>query len=163
MWLRECPYDDAVLHMLADDGLPGITHEQLGDFFAREGEEHWEKRLGRAAVEANALVRLAEKSRVQFSAAILAALGQEAFRQIASGQMEPEAMGKMATLFLKARGDERADQMQGLKREKLTRELQGQIEHALEKLAEEVNRNPEAREAFEALQKELANERREES
>ena len=154
-WLRECPYDQAVLHMLADDGVPGITRAQLGEFFSIEADEVWEKRLGRAAVEANALVRLAEKSRVRFSAGILAALGQEAFRQIASGQAEPEAMGRIATLFLKARSDERADQMQELRREKLTRELQGQIEHALEKLAEEVDRHPEAREAFDALKKEL--------
>ena len=162
-WLRECPYDDAVLHMLADDGLPGITRPQLGEFFAIEAEEHWEKRLGRAAAEANALVRLAEKSPVRFSAGILAALGQEAFRQIASGQVEPVAMGRLATLFLKARSDERTDQMQELKREKLTRDLQGQIDHALEKLAEEVDGHPEAREAFEALRTELARSLEEES
>ncbi len=46
--------------------------------------------------------------------------------------------------------------MQELKREKLRHELQEQIDHALEKLAEEVDRHPVAREAFEALRKELA-------
>jgi len=102
------------------------------------------------------LVRLVEKSPARYSSGILAALGQEVFRQIASGQVQPEAMGKLATLFLKARSDERADQMQELKREKLRHELQGQIDQALEKLAEEVDRHPEAREAFEALRKELA-------
>ena len=155
-WLRECPYDDAVQQMLRDQGLDEATPMQLDDFFEFEAQQHWEKRIGRAAQEANALVRLVEKSPVRFSAGILAALGQEAFRQIASGQVEPDAMGKLATLFLKARSDERADQMQELKREKLRHELQGQIDHALEKLAEEVDRHPEAREAFEALRKELA-------
>ncbi len=155
-WLRECPYDDAVQHMLRDLGIGEATPSQLNDFFQFEAEQHWEKRIGRAAHEANALVRLVEKSPVRFSAGILAALGQEAFRQIASGQVEPDAMGKLATLFLKARSDERADQMQELKREKLRHELQGQIDHALEKLAEEVDRHPVAREAFEALRKELA-------
>jgi hypothetical protein len=156
-WLRECPYDDAVQHMLRDQGIADATSSQLNDFFQHEAEQHWEKRIGRAAQEANALVLLVEKSPVRFSAGILAALGQEAFRQIASGQVEPAAMGRLATLFLKARSDERADQMQELKREKLRHELQGQIDHALDKLAEEVERHPEAKEAFEALQKELAN------
>ena len=156
MWLRECPFDDAVRNMLRDQGIADATPAQLDQFFQFEAEQHWEHRIGRAAVEANALVRLVEKSPVRFSAWILAALGQEAFRQIASGQVEPDAMGKLATLFLKARSDELADQMQELKREKLRRELQGQIDHALEKLAEEVDRHPVAREAFEALRKDLA-------
>jgi hypothetical protein len=156
MWLRECPYDDAVQHMLREQGIADTTRSQLDDFFQFEAEQHWGKRIGRAAQEANALVQLVEKSPVRFSAGILAALGQEAFRQIASGQVEPDAMGKLATLFLKARSDERADQMQELKRAKLRHELQGQIDHALEKLAEEVDRHPVAREAFEALRKELA-------
>ena len=156
MWLRECPFDDAVRDMLRDQGIAEATPLQLSDFFQHEAEQHWEKRIGRAALEANALVQLVEKSPVRFSSGILAALGQEAFRQIASGQVEPDAMGKLATLFLRARSDERADQMQELKREKLRHELQGQIDHALEKLAEEVDRHPVAKEAFEALRKELA-------
>jgi hypothetical protein len=156
-WLRECPYDDAVQQMLRDQGLPEATASQLNDFFEFQAEQHWEKRICRAAQEANALVQLVEKSPARFSTGILAALGQEAFRQIASGQVAPDAMGKLATLFLKARSDERADQMQELKREKLRHELQGQINHALEKLAEEVDRHPVARETFEALRRELAN------
>jgi len=155
-WLRECPYDDAVQHILRDQGIDNATQAQLDDFFQFEAAQHWEKRIGRAAQEANALVQLVERSPVKFSSGILAALGQEAFRQIASGQVEPDAMGKLATLFLKARSDERADQMQELKREKLRHELQAQIDHALEKLTEEVDRHPVAREAFDALCKELA-------
>ncbi len=155
-WLRECPYDDAVRHMFRDEGIPEVSKAQLNDFFQFEAEQHWEQRIERAAQEANALVRLVEKSPVQFSAGILAALGQEVFRQISSGQVEPAAMGRLATLFLKARSDERADQMQELKREKLRHELQEQIDQALDKLAEEVERHPEAKEAFDALKKELA-------
>jgi hypothetical protein len=155
-WLRECPYDDAVQQMLREQGMGEATSSQLLEFFQSEAEDHWEKRISRAALEANALVQLVEKSPVRFSNGILAALGQEAFRQIASGQVEPDAMGKLATLFLKARSDERADQLQELKREKLRHELQDQIDHALEKLADEVERHPAAREAFEALREELA-------
>jgi hypothetical protein len=155
VWLRECPYDDAVQHMLRDQGIAEATRAQLSDFFQFEAEQHWEKRIGRAAQEANALIQLVEKSPVRFSNGILAALGQEAFRQVASGEAEPQSMGRLATLFLKARSDERADQMQELKREKLQRELQGQVDHALEKLAEEVDKHPVARAAFEALRQEL--------
>ncbi len=161
-WLRECPYDDAVQQVLKDQGITGVTSQHLMEFFQSEAEFHWEKRIERAAVEANALVQLVEKSPVRFSSGILAALGQEAFRQIASGQVEPESMGKIATLFLKARSDERTESMQELKREKLRHELQGQIAHALEKLAEEVERHPAAREAFEALRREMEKSQEEE-
>jgi hypothetical protein len=156
VWLRECPYQDAVQTMLRDRGLLDITRPQIEQFFEREAEHHWQVRLGRAATEANALVTLAEESPVKFSAGILAALGQEAFRQIASGDVAPECMGRIATLFLRARADERSDQMSELKREKLRHEIQDQVEHALEKLAEEVERHPEAKAAFDALRRELA-------
>jgi predicted ribosome quality control (RQC) complex YloA/Tae2 family protein len=155
-WLRECPYDDAVQHLLRDQGIAEVSREQLSEFFQIEAEDHWEQRMKRAALEANALVQLAEKGAARFSSGILAALGQEAFRQIASGEVDPDAMAKITSLFMKARSDERTDQMQELKREKLRHELQGQIEHALEKLAEEVDKHPAARAAFEALQRELS-------
>jgi hypothetical protein len=155
-WLRNCPYDDAVQAMLREEGLPGVTKPQLTEFFQLEAEDHWEKRIERAALEANALVRLVEENPVRFSSGILAALGQEAFRQIASGEVAPDAMNKMATLFLKARADERADEMQGLKREKLRQELMGRLNLALEKFSEEVNRNPASRALFEELQRELS-------
>ncbi len=155
-WLRECAHEDVVQQLLRDQGVSGATAADLNEFFECEAEQHWATRISRAAQEANALVQLVEKSPVRFSSAILAALGQEAFRQIASGEVQPDAMGKIANLFLKARSDERADQMQELKREKLRRELQGKIDQALEKMAEEVDRHPVARGAFEALRQELA-------
>lgn len=154
-WLRNCPYDDAVQAMLREEGLPGVTKPQLTEFFQLEAEDHWERRIERAALEANALVQLVEQNPVRFSSGILAALGQEAFRQIASGEVAPEAMNKMATLFLKARADERADQLHGLKQEKLRQELMGRLNLALEKFSEEVNRNPASRAIFEELQREL--------
>jgi len=154
-WLRECPYEDAVKQVLREQGIGEVSSAQLMEFFQIEAENHWEKRISRAAIEANALVQLVERSPIKFSSGILVALGQEAFRQIASGQVEPASMGRIATLFLKARSDERADQMGQLKREKLRRDLEGQIGHALEKLAEEVEKHPAARAAFEALRKEI--------
>ena len=49
VWLRECPYDDAVQHMLKDEGIADVTQPQLTEFFQLEAENHWEKRIERAA------------------------------------------------------------------------------------------------------------------
>ena len=157
-FLRDCPYDDALQEMTRDMGVEAVTSAELTEFFQSEADHHWRKRIERAAHEANALVRLAEQNPAHFSSGILAALGQEAFRQIASGQSEPESMNKMATLFMRARSDERAGQMSELKQEKMRLEMRGQIEVALEELSNEVNKRPAAREAFEALQRELMKE-----
>jgi hypothetical protein len=155
MWLRECPFNESVRQMLADQGIHDVTDGELNDFFASEANSHWERKLQRAATEANALVSLVEQNPTKFSSGILAALGQEAFRQIASGEVAPEAMTRMTNLFLKARGDERADQLMELRREKMRREWHGQTEKALEAFAGEIEKHPAARSAFEALRAEL--------
>jgi len=129
VWLRECPYQDAVKQMLAEQGIPEVTDRELNEFFETEANHHWQRRLQRAATEANALVSRMEANPVKFSSGILAALGQEAFRQIANGNMAPETMTRMVNLFLKARGDERADEALGLRREKLQRDWHDQTEH----------------------------------
>jgi hypothetical protein len=154
-FLRDCPYDDALQQMTRDMGLEAVSSGELTEFFQSEAKQHWRKRIERAALEANALVRLAEENPGNFSSGILAALGQEAFRQIASGESQGDSMNKMALLFMRARSDERAGQMSELKQEKLRMEMRGQIEVALEELSNEVNKRPAAREAFEALQREL--------
>jgi hypothetical protein len=58
-WLRECPYHDAVKAMLAEQGIADVTDEELEAFFESEANAHWERRLSRAATEANALVTYA--------------------------------------------------------------------------------------------------------
>ncbi len=157
-WLRECPYPDAVRQMLAEQELPGVTNAELNEFFEAEARLHWERRLHRAATEADALIRLVEQNPVKFSNGILAALGQEAFRQIASGDVAPEAMARMTNLFLKARGDERAEQLMDLRREDARRKWRDQTEAALEAFAAGIEKNPEAGAAFEALKAELLRE-----
>ena len=155
-WLRECPYHDAVKAMLAEQGIAGVTDAELEEFFQSEANAHWQRRLSRAATEANALVTYIESHPVKFSAGILAALGQEAFRQIASGQVAPEAMTRLTNLFLRARADERSDRLMEMRYEKLELERRSQTEAALESFAAEIEKHPEAREAFEALRAELA-------
>ena len=153
--LRDCPLMETVQMLLEERGIFGITREQVDDFFVEEGLHFWEVRTLRAATEANALVRFAEKSDENIPAGILAALGQETFRQIASGT-DPAAITRFATLFLKVRSDERADQMQGLKRRKVEHDLGDDLHAAYRKLAQEVDRCPAAQEPFDALQRALA-------
>jgi hypothetical protein len=113
------------------------------------------RRLERAAEKATALVQIVQSSHVKFSARILEALGQEAFDQIHRGEVESEEFMKLANLFLRARSEEREDELHDLKREKLRRELTDQVNDALDRLAAEVERHPAARDAFELLRREL--------
>ena len=155
--LRDCPYHEVMVEALRAKGIE-TTAQQLKFFYHDEARHHWETRIARAALEANALIQLAEENPTNFSSGILAALGQEAFRQIASGQAQPEAINKMALLFLRAKADERADQLGELKREKLRLEIRGNLNLALEQLSDEVNKRPAAREKFEALRNALTGE-----
>ncbi len=155
VFLRECPYHDAARAMLERQGAAGATDAQLDQFFVTEGQNQWEVRTRRAVEEAGALVALAEGTVPKLSEAMVAALGQEAFRQVVNGGVDPEAMGRLTKLFMSMRSSNRVEQMQELRQEKLRHELQGQAEQALEQLTDEVERRPEAQEAFEALQREL--------
>jgi hypothetical protein len=154
--LRECPLDDEIQEMLCADELPGVTRAQVMEFFRHEAESHWTKRIERAALEADAIVRLAEGSSRRISSAILAALGQEAFRQIASGEMTSEAMNRLASIFLRARADDREDQIHLLRHEQLRQDLLGRVNLALEKFSEEVDRHPGLRALFDDLQRGLS-------
>src|SRR5471030_1661706 len=74
-FLRDCPYDDAVQQMTRDMGVETVTPAEVTEFFQLEAEDHWQKRIERAALEASALVQLVEQNPVRFSSGILAALG----------------------------------------------------------------------------------------
>jgi len=153
--LRDCPLMETVQMLLEERGIFGITREQVDDFFVEEGLHFWEVRSLRAATEANALVRFAEQCDENIPAGILAALGQETFRQVTRGT-DPAAITRFATLFLKVRSDNRADEMQGLKRRKVEHDLGDDLHAAYRKLAQEVDRCPAAQEHFDALQRALA-------
>jgi hypothetical protein len=163
VWMRECPYRDAIREMIREKGLPEVTDDQLQQFFQEEAHYQWEFRTSRAADEADALVQLAEKRLPRLSAGMLHALGQTAFRLATTEGADPGTLTRIATLFMRAKGDQRADQMQELKREHLRHELQEQLNHALEKLSQAVEEHPAAREAFEALRSELAGQAEEEA
>jgi hypothetical protein len=154
--MRDCPYPGAVRDMLVEKNLSHVTTDQINEFHQAEAYYHWDFRAGRAAVEADALVSFVERERPQFTAAILAGLGQETFRLLSRDEIDAPTLTRLANLFMKARSDDRADQMQGLKRRVIEGELQGQLEQAFAKFAEEVQNNPGASVALEALRRELA-------
>jgi hypothetical protein len=156
-WMRDALRTKVILQMLQERGVSGISPLQLNDFYQNEAQERCELRQLRGAQEARALMNIVEKHKVAYSPATLAALEQEIFRQVSSGETEPGSIAKMGALFLKVRGNLRADEMHQLRSEKLRRELQGQIDHALERLAAEVDKHPGTRGAFDALRLELAN------
>ena len=155
-WMRKIHHSDVILHMLAEEGVTGISEPQLADFFDFESRQQIEMRFLNAAREANALIKVVEKGSAPFSPATLAALEQEIFRQIASGEAEPASISKLGLLFLRVRGHLRADEMHILRSEKLRRELQGQVDHALEKLGEEADKQPGTQAALENLRSALA-------
>lgn len=155
-WMRDCPYYGATREMLERQGVHGVTDKQIDEFYSGETSYQHSVRTRRATEEATTLIELAEESVPKFSSGMLAALGQEAFRQVASGAVDPDVMARLVKLFMAVRSSNRADQMQELRLEKMEQELEGQAEQALEKLAEEVERHPAAREAFEDLRRELA-------
>ncbi len=154
--LRECPHAATANEVLRQRGIAAITTPQLQEFLDEEAYHYWEIRSACAAREAGALVHVAEKSLPVLSTGILAALGQEAFKQVSSGNADPAAMSRIVSLFFKARGDGRTDEMHELKCRKLLGELEGRLGQAFANLAEEVKHHPAAQEAFDALQRELA-------
>ncbi len=154
--IRDCPVLETVNELLARHKLEAINEDQLTEFLNEEHLHHWELRAVRARNEADTVVRTLEKSVPAFSAGMVAALGQEAFRQVVSDSADPGVMSRIVTLFIKARGHLRTDEMHELKREKLLGELDDRIAQALQNLAEHVKDHPAAQEAFEALQREMA-------
>ena len=154
-WMRECPYNDTVRMLLRDQGTPEASDQLLENFYQIEAAHHWEIRTCRATEEANALVRLAQESLPKISEGILNALAQETFRQVTKHNLDPGDVSRLATIFLKVRSDNRADQMQELRRRKIEGELEDTLEQAFATLAKQAESTPAARVAFEALQREL--------
>jgi hypothetical protein len=154
--MRVCPYTDTALQMLEEQGVTDVLPLHLEGFFESEGEHQWEVRCLRATQEANSLMKAVEKHVLPYDPATLQALQQQIFHLIASSQADPATIARMGTLFLKVRGNMRAEENHELRQEKFRRELQGQIDLALEKLAEEVDKHPATRSTFDALRQELA-------
>ncbi len=86
---------------------------------------------------------------------MLAALGQEAFRQIASGKVEPGVLAQFVHLFNRVRSDHRAEKTLKAKLQKQKEDLRSKTERALDAMAKEIRQNKAAVEAFAALRSEM--------
>jgi hypothetical protein len=155
IWLREGSDHDAINLRLQDAGLPSATKSQIDLFFTEYAHERWSRRIDRAAEEADALIALVRRAPGQIPEAVLAALGQEAFRQIVSGKVESADLARYTSLFLRAREQDRAERALDLQNEKLRLARRNATEKALDAFARELPQHPAALAAFESLKKQL--------
>jgi hypothetical protein len=146
---------DAITALEAKFQLPAATPPQVDQFFTTYARERWTRRVDRAAEEADALMGLVRRSPDQIPEAVLAALGQEAFRQIASGKADAAELVRYTSLFLRAREQDRSERALGLQGEKLLLARRNATERALDSFARELPQNPAALEAFENLKRQL--------
>jgi hypothetical protein len=153
--LREGSDDDVIRDRLLENGHLPATRPQIDHFFKTYARERWTKRIDRAAQEADALIALVRRSPGQFSDAILAALGQEAFRQVAGGRVEAGALAKYTSLFLRAKEQDRAERALNIQTEKLQLARRNATERALDAFARELPQNPAALDAFQNLKTQL--------
>jgi hypothetical protein len=155
IWLREGSDHDAINLRLQDAGLPFATEREINSFFTEYAHERWTRRIDRAAEEADALIALVRRSPGQIPEAVLAALGQEAFRQIASGKVESADLARYTSLFLRAREQDRAERALDIQSERLLLARRNATEKALDAFARELPQNPSALAAFQNLKNQL--------
>jgi hypothetical protein len=151
--LRNCKLTDEAVKK--QTGIDGLTQRQVKQFFAKYADEFWTNRVERAANEANALMKLVRKNPVEFSDGVLAVLGQEVFRRIASGKVEPGVLVQFTQLFARKRADDRAERALIARLEKQKQEMRSKMELALDSFVSELGKNEVAKNAFEVLKAEL--------
>jgi hypothetical protein len=151
--LRDCKLTDEAVQQKT--GIAGLSKRQVKQFFAKYADEFWTRRVGRAADDANALIRVIRKNPVEFSEGVLAALGQEVFRQVAGGKVEPGVLVQFTQLFARKRADERAERALIARLEKQKEDMRSNMERALDSFVAELGKNAAARKAFDVLRTEL--------
>lgn len=155
IWLREGCDHDAINLRLKEADLPPASNREIEEFFTAYAHERWNRRIDRAAQEADALITLVRRSPGQIPEAVLAALGQEAFRQIASGKVESADLARYTALFLRAREQDRAERALAVQTEKARAAQRNSTEKALDAFSREISQNPAALEAFHHLKNQL--------
>lgn len=154
-FLRDGIDYDIVKARLKTFDLPEASEDEIEIFFAQYARERWTRRVDRAAGEADALLDLVRQTSGQIPEAILAALGQEAFRQISSGKVNPEDLARYTSLFLRAREQDRSERALDIQTQRLQLARRNATEKALDAFARELPQNPAALAAFENLKSQL--------
>lgn len=155
IWLREGSDHDAINLRLRDHELPTASRREIDQFFTAYARERWSRRIDRAAEEADAIIDLMRRSSAQIPDAVLAALGQEAFRQISSGKVESKSLAQYTALFLRAREQDRSERALHIQSERLDLARRNATEKALDAFARDLPKNPAAQEAFQNLRAQL--------
>jgi hypothetical protein len=155
LWLREGADYDAINVKLLDKDLPAATPREIDQFFRAYARERWERRVDRAAEDADALMDSVRRNPGNLPEALLAALGQEAFRQISSGKAEAAALTRYTALFLRARDQDRAERALAMQTEKARHAQRTSVEKALDAFARDLPQNPAALQAFEHLRRQI--------
>ena len=155
IWLREGADHDAINIKLLDKQLPPATPREIDQFFRVYARERWDRRVDRAAEEADALIGSMRRTSGNLPEALLAALGQEAFRQISSGKAEAAALTRYTALFLRARDQDRAERALIVQAEKARHAQRTSVEKALDAFARDLPQNPAALQAFQHLREQL--------
>lgn len=121
-------------------------------FYQEEARRRWETTLATASADADAMINVLRHSNLDFSEALLSALGQEAFRMITQRKFDSRQVEKFTRLLLQARAQDvaraRTRETLALQREKMERQFQSQLEKALKALAAEIRQHPEAAKYF---------------
>ena len=155
IWLREGADYDAINIKLLDKDLPAASPREIDQFFRAYARERWERRVDRAAEEASALISSMRRTPGNLPEAVLAALGQEAFRQISSGKAEAAALTRFTALFLRARDQDRAERALLVQADKADHAKRTSIEKALDAFARDLPQNPAALKAFNHLRQQI--------
>jgi hypothetical protein len=155
IWVREGADYDAINVKLLDNGLPSATPREIDHFFRAYARERWERRVDRAAQEADALMTSVRRTPGNLPEAVLAALGQEAFRQISSGKAEAASLTRYTALFLRARDQDRAERTLLFQADKARHAQRTSVEKALDAFARDLPQNPAAHQAFQQLRQQL--------
>lgn len=165
---------NALLNLMRDDQPSGHVRQEMSDkygynissdeqlfqIYRIETNHQWETRCKRARIEADAIKHLFKKNTsIEFTEAMLTALGQEAFRLFARDGIPAEKLHQFFSLFLRARQQE-IDNRRNQRAEKRDREkhqaaLSDKLDASLKELEKELKGNESALRLFDAMQKSL--------
>jgi len=136
----------------SEHGLRFTEDAPVVAFYQEEARRRWQNTYDTASADADAMINVLRHSDLDFSEALLKALGQQAFRMITQRELNTKQVEKFTRLLLQARGQDvsrnRAKEALALQREKMERQFQSDLEKALNALADEIKAHPEVRDSF---------------
>jgi hypothetical protein len=145
-------------------GLRVENENLLIQFYQEEARKRWSGKIEAAAIDADSILNILRNSNMDFSEALLQALGQETFRLITQRELDCKQIERFTRLLLQARAQDFSRQnslaMLELQRMKVENQVRTQIEKALAALADEIGKYPDARALFNDLCEKLKQEPR---